>query len=401
MDRISNSAQHSREQEKYSERSEFQTPSLDNISKLVGAGVFAPGGKPGGRHPYRIDSSKALSLLPNLRDLDTDDNSTKKTAVPDSGRDLTSEELARLKHSSIKAFSHVVKTFIGRRIISSALEAQIERLVDSDGVQVGTEGIGEFRYFKDTFPADSEKAVINVGYDIYKERERDLKNCTDALGIGLTEDKIRQISLTGIIAHEYGHAVERTIELMRAEQLVKVSPQGNSDEVITKNIVQASKEKRESLSAIGDDPSLQELIFIQEGETISTWDTPYHDIDSERFASGLEILGLRFALEDADLNAGQVADVINNLRVDRTKKLDEFKAVTKLINSKDLDVYYMRFALRDLKTTLINSSTSATHLDIEERIPEQPPYFPIGYYIPFSETQVKQFIDKFPPTSQH
>jgi hypothetical protein len=373
----------------------FGSQILENIYKIVDAGIIIPRPPVKGYPPpdhFNLDRDKALALLPTLHYVRDPDIYTKEQEAKERQSKISPEEIATLKVKSGRAFQRVVKDLVDNGVITRSLVVQAARLVKPNEVKVGAGGVSEFGYRNDYFPEiNEEKASLNIDIESEQLYLKRLAGKLDNLGITLAPEQLEEVALAGLLSHEYGHALHKTIELLQIEQRLTELVERPAKDDLWEIGSEVKTEVLQTLTKIASDPQLDQISYFSNGDRRTAWPIGFHQIDAERLGTGFELLGLKYSLKRTGLSDDDVAKVVGSYLDEKTAIFNEFKTVEELIKSRGLRVSEVERALDSLAGMQGVSSSQ----DLQNRVPEMPAFLP-GYYRPIPEAQIRQFISSFP-----
>lgn len=386
--------------EKVMER-QFKNPYLGALYKLVDSDIFRYTARPhlGRRSSFRhrqelltADSKKALTVLATIPELHTSESEKKDP--------IASDEILRQK--AIDAYYVMLNLFLAEGVITSDLEEQIKRLTTPDDV-VTREKQSELLYEDYVFPQDEkDRAKLIVSYGSIRRMAEKIRQTATTVGVPLTDEQIEQAAFCELIAHEYGHAIESTVRLLKVERATggSNSQSSSNQEDVTETLLKKQRifrsvtsDMNKELSRIIFDPEIDlpassDPLAPQHSANVlyRDWTRGTHSINRERVGSGFEYWGLRLVLKSLGLTPEQASVIVRNIKGDVRAEFNELVLTDQHIRNKGIRLADLDQALKQLQ-----SLPEVKRAGLENHIPVNF-HFPLGYSKPVSEEHLKQYL---------
>jgi hypothetical protein len=340
---------------------------------------YGKNGKYFGHDPYIIDDELAEKLF-------TED--VKKDPPP-----LFSFGEERIKQESEQAFKKVVKSFVDNGVITPDLAVQVGRIIRPTDISTPNADWARFLYLDKIFPSNKDgRGNIEMGTQYVNGwGAQQMKDVLDKQGVHLNQDQLLQLVVRNTIAHEYGHAVDRTIALLQTANQAGKEPGKDLYEII---IPLEDKMSASLYEYIAPNMRLQEVFVGQpkEGPYVRRGLT-----SSERIAVGFENLGQQFSLRELGIAESTIDNIIKEYQQLDNKKLESYSEMAKVGLEKGLNLQEIGEARIQLSSQLKDKgrdNTLVAQISPNVRV--------VGYYFPLDRSEIKAYIDQWytPPIQQ-
>ncbi len=241
--------------------------------------------------PFAINLGRAIQVLDPI------------PAIPEWEAGV--DELARIESEAQNLLPRVQNAFVQLGILPSRFIGDVNRLFTTEDVTAVNRDAHCFRFLDDSLPPPGEKrAEIEIGASTIRYSEENLKKTLEKSGVILTPETIRELALIQGLSHEYGHAIANTLVLKMIEPLIAAQPNDRPIVLITAEDIIAEVVH----TKVAPDAELSNLL----GDEIDpkSLHSNIEYLTSERVATGFEIAGLQFVLEDRGLSSTQVQAVL-------------------------------------------------------------------------------------------
>lgn len=295
------------------------------------------------------------------------------------------QEEVVISSSEIKAaFSDTLRGFLSHDIISGNVMGQVSRIIKPSGVTPSENANASFLYLDDNFPEDPERrGEILLGKRAYAKWEGEFKSIYEKVGLNLTDEQIRQTTLRFLISHEYGHAVERGIAILKSEDEMtdseKLNPMSGRMKIM-------HGLKMHVYEQLAPNSKLQSLFTEEKVASIYRANDPALTT-SERIATGFERLGLQYALEDINVDPIQIDQVLNYLQQTHESRFTEQKYILDKAKKKGFSLEQLSAAI-DL---IDGEMHKMERKDLAELTRGGFSGHTFGYAFPLNQDQIKEF----------
>ena len=353
---------------------EILSPTTQRVAKFLEAGVIKRNFEsPNNRwqKSYILDTNKAVEVLEGIKS----ERQANDLTVEIKGKDLLLEGQT--------AFRQAVKSLVDHNVIPTDLAVQVGRLVKPPDIELIDTDFARFLYLKDNFPAKGEeRASLELGrkYALgwgWQELDKAIKS----QGVNLSLDQTLRVVLRSGISHEYGHAVDRALLFLNVEAKMAAQPEADAWQLMLESGQEVSQD---IYSRIAPNDDLAEIL---QGELEDGTYTRKERTSSERLGTGFGYLGLRYALEDLQVDQQKIDGVINYMVDDDFKTMQGNKRVAGEIKKQGLTLEDWGNAMTDLNMDLRDRGRS----DLRE-ITRDFSARSLGYAAPLSEEQIKALV---------
>ncbi len=312
---------------------------------------------------YNVDFRKAESILGGLQG---------KRDV----QSLTERHSDLLFHSQL-AFRKMVKSFVNEGVLDDKISIQTGRIIRPSRINILKEGHCRFLYMKDVFPKDrDDMAVLYISEGQFNEYYEFLESEVKKAKLNLSEESMFRITLRRLIAHEYGHAVDRTISILLASK--------NSDEENIEDEFEVSEKLHLKVyKEIAPDKRLNDI--LEEGPEDRVYSKKQRS-SSERIARGFEYIALNSALIDEGVDLDKSDLIVKKIVEKQGERLSDFIFVLRYAKSKGLDIENVCGALNELVIGFRNKS-------IGELLPSGFSSHYLGYFCALSKEQIIKYVE--------
>lgn len=330
---------------------------------------------------YVVDIDKAIQVL--------EDNESQQEILPDKYGNRE-QELFELSKS---AFKRSVKAFVKNGDVSSALAVEVGRLMRPGNVVVTQEDFGRFLYLGDEFPKrDEERGALEVGVKYVFRQIEGYKEILSQNGVELTEEQIIDLILRGLVSHEYGHAVDRTMQLLTWGEYVSGIPGGGEPNLSDRYRIRG-KMHQEIFDRIAPNEDLATVLALEPDDKEDAYYTNRESTSSERVGRGFHYLGMRYALLELGLDKEKADNIVRSFTRTEDSKLNQYKNLADEIRATGLNLEIFCHGINDLVSQLRKLGRN----DLAGKFPylDMPDGRQLGYFYPLSQEQIRTYIAAF------
>lgn len=274
-----------------------------------------------------------------------------------------------------RIFRFVVGAFDQRLDLGTSLVSQMTRVVGGDSFEFTDGDCHEFEYWSDRFPRTrNERGRIRLSYRVQNCFEERLPQMFPMMR-SLPEHVRRNVALAQGIGHEVGHAIAKTLELVKLEKAHTFFGLEQPAFRITNQI------DNDVYTRIAPDPWLHRVFVDEpiEGTYVRRgWTT------AERVASGFEVLALQHCASMLGMDEQEV--LVNRQHYDERRRGDWNQILGKAKNQ-GLGMNTLGAGLDDLVTHLCRTRSVGLHHEVPKVGAKV-----LGYCTPLSELQLREYV---------
>lgn len=321
---------------------------------------------------YMVDFDKAKALLQSPQ------------AQKENSPVIFTEDL--IKSEGEKSFKKVVKAFVDHGDIPTQLAVQIGRVVKPSNILIHDEDFARFLYTNSEFPESPEqRADLEIGTEYVNGWAfKQMHEAVTAAGVNLSNEQLFQLVLRNGVSHEYGHAIDRVILLLRQSKLEKSDDDWKEKMKITHEM------KQSVYDTIAPREELKQLL---EGQPEDGFATERKGTTSERIAVGFENVGTRYALEELEIDKDKIDQIMDNLEKEDKGRLDKSIQLINLLKSNSLTIEDLASARLDIWSNLKDQGQVELYdplrFGLDTRF--------LGYFYPLTKNEVHTFVSQWLP----
>lgn len=338
---------------------------------------FYPEGSSLGTNVYVVNTDQAIKTL------------EKCTTSEEPSPEVPKEKEAELFERSKQALKQAVVAFAKNGDVPPALAASVGRLLRPPDVRITDEDYARFLYTEDEFPKTKvDRASLEMGLKYVYRQIKPFQELLTQHGVKLTEDQIINLILREGAAHEYGHAVDMTLELLEWEEYVSRLPHAERPDRYFYEV----RENHHQLifDTIASNQELTELLSAEPLDGLYTYRTR---TSSERVARGFQFLGLKYALLDLGISEEKAEQIVLGFMQRHQDQLEESKQLIQEVRKHNLNLEILGCALNDLRIDLTKRGRNDLYKQIQFGFGAKD----LGYYYPLDKKQIKSYISAFWP----
>lgn len=293
------------------------------------------------------------------------------------------------------SYTRALARFVNRGIISPKLEELAERIVVPENVHVETinEAVGEFAREGFSFPQTpaerKEKFLLRfspkISHNIW-QFVPDLQS-----RFGFSPEQAQEITADFVVSHELGHALEVALIIYQTQE--RIDYLTTYSDVFTRNSPRYHYQLTQLLlytmatHNLSECPKqLREVFDQQEDSEIAL-------SACERFATGFELLGLTYALEDAGVGKEATEVFVKEIRDEKNTTFNDYSRAIRMGKTKGFVLEEFSFLL-----TFLSGSFSRMNEDyngLGKLLLSEANVFTshgLGYFFPFSEIEIREYL---------
>jgi len=326
-----------------------------------------------------IDFDKIIAI--------TEENASEDDS--EKGEPKTDQEKGEMLSELRNALPLIQQALVNRGIVLSDFIIQINRLITDAHIEVTDNDYNQFYYGKDDFPEKTgNNAALYIGAGCIEAFEDTLKDRLNQYSVALPSEIARKITLRWILSHEYGHAIDRTL------QLGVINGRVNTEEGDTRRKIGGSvqdemyQDVNENIAKNSDLESM-----VTNDEKTRKYLSPLESA-SERVASGFEFVGLHSALVENGVAVEHADAIIANAFKKGQDELQDFKRLLEYSSSHGLDMKELKHAMLMIRIELKKRGRQ----DLLTKLPLHFGMQHLGYLAPLTEQEITTYVSKYAPT---
>ncbi len=321
----------------------------------------------------QVDSEEAVKIL---RLLVEDSNDNKSVDVKEGHLDIQSVK---------EALREVIGGFIEESILDQKTVEGIGLLLTEDNVVVTKNDYHRFLYLQDTLPQQSdERAVLEVGEPLVKQHIGILEEMLQSAGVTFNQEDLLRVALRWSIAHEYGHAIQTYMLLLRTGRRYQ-----SSDKKLWEVALELEDEMVNYLQEIAP---FQEVLDLLKYEPEDGIYVSLRGFYSESIAVGFELVGLMKALKTVfDISEEKIEEVMALRIRDIYRRRNQLSDFINFARTKQLGIEEIGTAVTELSLDLRDRG----YLDLRNSLPLSFGIRTWGYVYPLSRKQLLKLVERY------